>query len=77
MDNVTVQTYKPYNNLYLEMSLRSQTGENVTCADPEGGGGGGRGPYPLKNYKNIGFLCNTDPDPLKMTKLPSQHSMSS
>ena len=33
-----------------------------------GGGGGGRGPDPpppLKNHKNIGFLRNTGPDPLK------------
>ena len=31
---------------------------------------------PLKNHKNKGFLSNTGPDPLKMTKLPNQHSMS-
>ena len=48
--------------------------------DPEGGGagGGGRGQgvlTPLENYKNIGFLSNTGPDPLKITKLPIQHSM--
>ena len=30
---------------------------------------------PLINHKNIGFLSNTGPDPLKITKLPSQHSM--
>ena len=30
---------------------------------------------PLENYKNIGFLSNTGLDPLKITKLPSQHSM--
>ena len=43
-----------------------------------GGGGGDRGsgpPPPLQNHKNIGFLSNIDPDPLKMAKLPSQHSM--
>ena len=27
-------------------------------------GGGTGGPPPLKNHKNIGFLCNTGPDPL-------------
>ena len=42
----------------------------IPCADPEGRGTGG-----LKNHKNIGFLSNTGPDPLKITKLPSQHSM--
>ena len=29
----------------------------------------------LKNKNNIGFLSNTGPDPLKITKLSSQHSM--
>ena len=37
------------------------------CADPEGGGGGAGGPDPLK-IKNIGFLSNTGPDPLKNYK---------
>ena len=32
-------------------------------------------PPPLGNHKNIGFLNNTDPGSLKLTKLPSQHSM--
>ena len=41
-------------------------------ADPEDGTGD---PDPLRNYKNIGFLSNTGPDPLKITKLPSQHSV--
>ena len=40
-----------------------------SCAGPDGVGGR------LKNHKNIGFLSNTGPDPLKITKLPSQHSM--
>ena len=34
----------------------------------------GSGP-PMKNHKNIGSLSNSGPDPLKITKLPSQHSM--
>ena len=39
-----------------------------------GGGGGGRGPDPTwKMTKNIGFLSKTVPDPLNITKLPSQH----
>ena len=33
-----------------------------------GGGQGVRTPTPLKNYKNIGFLSNTSPDPLKNQK---------
>ena len=38
--------------------------------------GGGQGVRtPLKNHKNIGFLSNICPDPLKNHKLPSQHSM--
>ena len=38
--------------------------------------GGGQGVQtPLKNQKNIGLLRNTGPIPLKITNLPSQHSM--
>ena len=44
-----------------------------SCADPEGGQGV-RTPPPLENNKNIGFLSNTDPYPLKITKLPIQQS---
>ena len=46
----------------------------TTCADPEGGQGG---PDPLKNYKNIGFLSNTGPNPLtnKKKDLQSQYSI--
>ena len=33
-----------------------------------GGGGGVRGPDPLTNHKNIGFLSNTGPDRLKNHK---------
>ena len=43
-----------------------------------GGGGGVWIPPPLKNHKNIGFLCNTAPNPLKnhkATKIPRKHSM--
>ena len=36
-----------------------------TCADPKGGQGS---VPPLKNHKNIGFLSNTGPDPLKNHK---------
>ena len=38
-----------------------------SLADPEGGGGAG-GPGPLNDHKNIVFLCNTGPDPLKNQK---------
>ena len=38
------------------------------------GGTGSPDPPSLKNHKNIGSLSNTGPDPLKITKLPSQHS---
>ena len=39
-----------------------------------GSRGGDRGSGSLKNHKNIGYLSNSL-DPLKITKLPSQHSM--
>ena len=46
---------------------------HITWVDPEGGQGVWI-PHP-ENHKNIGFSRNIDPDPLKFTKLPSQHSM--
>ena len=33
-----------------------------------GSRGGSGGPNPLQNNKNIGFLCNTGPDPMKKHK---------
>ena len=39
-----------------------------------GSRGGTEGPDPPENHKNIEFLSNTGPDPLKFSKLPSQHS---
>ena len=45
----------------------------MTCADPEGGGAWG--PETLKHHKNISFPSNIGPNLLKITKLPSQHSM--
>ena len=45
----------------------------IACADPERGCRGFE-PPPLKNHKFIGLLSNTGPDPMKITKLPSQHS---
>ena len=41
------------------------------CAIPAGGRGSGS----PKNHKNIGFLSKPGLDPLKITKLSSQHSM--
>ena len=40
-----------------------------------GGGAGGPDPPPWKITNNIGFLGNTGPEPLKITKLPIQHAM--
>ena len=37
----------------------------MTCMDPEGGT---EVRTPMRNHKNIGFLCNTSPDPLKNHK---------
>ena len=38
-------------------------------------GGGGAGAPPPENHRNIGFISNTGPEPLKIEKLPSQHSI--
>ena len=50
------------------------TGKAMACADPHGGGGGGGGaggPDLPEKSQYIGFRSSP-----KMTKLPSQHSMS-
>ena len=56
--------------------LSGTIGPGVTCLDPEGEDRGSPPPpHPPKNRKNIGFLSNTGMDPLKFSKLPSQHLM--
>ena len=47
--------------------LHVQTTKFETWADPEGGDRGTDPPF-LKNQKNIEFLSNTGPDPLKNYK---------
>ena len=42
---------------------------------PKGGKGQGVWNTPLKNHKNIGFLSNTCPDPLKTPKATKPDSM--
>ena len=43
--------------------------QRITFKDMHGSRGGDRGSGPpLKNHKNIGFLNNTGPDPLKNIK---------
>ena len=58
--------------LHNERDVRNTQWEQQPRADPERGTGG---PDPLKNHKNKGFLSSTGLDPLKITKLPIQHSM--
>ena len=38
------------------------------------GGGGGSEPPTLNNHNNIGFVSNTGPDPLKITKLTGKQA---
>ena len=56
-----LDTRKPVSRVY-----------SILWADPEEGGGGGGEEQgvrtPLINHKNIGFLSNTCPDPLKNHK---------
>ena len=74
-----------YLNSYLHVDGLKES-PLYTCGEPESGkhiadpeGVGGReyrpSPPPLGNYKNIGLLSISGPDLLKITKLPSQHSM--
>ena len=55
-------------DLKLSVSLTRITAQSkpASCADSDGGTGGPD--PPLKNHKNIWFLCNTDPDPQKNHK---------
>ena len=48
--------------------------DKTMCGSKVGTGGPDL-PPPLENYKNIGFLSNTGPDPLKITRLPIQYLM--
>ena len=68
--NIVRQVYTGEKLFACSNCERSFSGD--TCADPEGGQGAGP---PGKLQKNIGLLNNTGPDPLKITKLPIQHSM--
>ena len=53
---------------YGHNEMRQGSNNKNSCADPEGAGYRGSGP-PLKNKKkNIGFLSNAGPDPLKNHK---------
>ena len=70
---VTICRFLPSMYMFWVYS-HCKTLKQSACADPKGGGTGGP-PPPLKNHKNIGFLSNTGLDPLKITKLQSQHSM--
>ena len=45
--------------------MSAQLNVPKSCTNPEEG----QGSAPLKNHKNIGYLSNTGPDPLKITKL--------
>ena len=54
-------------SIHVTMSIKCHTNRkpcSVSWADPERGQGI-RTPPPLENHKNIGFLSNTGPDPLK------------
>ena len=62
---------------WLHMINESDSCPNVMRESRGGGGAGGLDfpTPPLENHKNIGFLNNTAPGPLKITKLPNQNSM--
>ena len=53
--------------LYIKLKGMKHT---IICSDAHMGGSRGddRGPDPLKNLKNIGFLCITSQDSLKNHK---------
>ena len=68
----TRSTYGHHFNILCKAHIASQ---KVIGMDESRGGTGGPDPPPLKNQTSIGFPGNIYPDPLKITKLPSQYSM--
>ena len=69
------KVFKVLKNIPYTCVAKSHHSATQAVMDQEGGTGGPGPLPPLKNHKNIGFLSNTGPDHLKITKLPSQHSM--
>ena len=67
------QTAEHCNSRHRECEAQNTDSQNM-CRS-RGGTGGPDPPPPMENYTNIGFLSNTGPDPLKITKLPIQHSL--
>ena len=65
---------KRKNRHFQDSKIVLKAYEASEIVDPKGGGQWIR--TPLKNHNSISSLSNTGPDPLKMTKLPNQHSMS-
>ena len=60
---------KKYRTWELKYYIVGFRNSPMSCADPEEGGGGQGVRTPLKNHKNVGFLSNTGPDPLKNHKV--------
>ena len=65
----SLRIVKMTNNAYNKYRFLMKTGSHGR--NPRGEGVR----TPMKIHKNIGFPSNIDPDPLKITKLPSQHSI--
>ena len=64
------------NHTFIDNSAeKDQIGRNLDIYVRIQRGGGAGGPDPPGNFKNICFLSITGPDPLKIIKLPIQHSM--
>ena len=55
--------------IHASLHVQIQRGDRGSASPPP------PPPPPGKLQKNIGFLSNTGPNPLKITKLPIQHSM--
>ena len=71
---MTIELYEMWCSEIYDRDLTS-VGRIYDAMIQRGGGVGGRGsrtPSPWKMIRNIGFLSNTDQDPLKIKKLLSQ-----
>ena len=68
-----IKTLWDINEIYGEQFLCLRVADS--WADPERRTGSPDPPPPPEKSQNVGFLSNTGLNPLKYTKLPSQHSL--
>ena len=67
--NSNIQAIHLNHSVFVKVTLNFDY-MTASMRGSKGGWAGGPDPPPLKNYKNIGFLSNSGPDPLKNHNAP-------